>query len=149
MKFPSPCLVGLVLLLPLPLFGESVNLVEQGKLTVGLWGCTECHVITKDDKSVKAGPSLYDVFHTEPRSIEVLLPATATKTTVKADHDYFLNSVRKPADALVIAEAGPNQGTPYPAIMPQYAKEIVSDADLEAVWHFLHNSAEPARFSTR
>ena len=125
---------------------EQVNMVDQGKQAYSTWGCAECHVSTKDDPSIKTGPSLYNLFLTNPRDREVIVPATGKKTTVKADLDYFKKSVRNPAETLAIAETGNTKGAGYPAIMPQFVPQMVSDDDLESIWHYLRHAAdEPQR----
>ena len=32
-------------------------MVEHGKKTFELWGCAVCHVTTKEDNSIKTGPT--------------------------------------------------------------------------------------------
>jgi hypothetical protein len=123
---------------------EQINLVAKGDETFHLWGCSECHVSTKDDNSIKTGPSLYNLFQTQPRSIEVV-DAAGKKSTVTADHDYFMSSVRKPAEQLAIAESGATKGTAYPAIMPQFPAEIIKDSDIESIWHYLRHSADEGK----
>jgi hypothetical protein len=132
----------------LTLYGqaEQVNLVEQGKQAFSTWGCAECHVSTKDDLSLKTGPSLYNLFQTIPRDRQVLQQATGKTVTFKADHDYFKNSVRNSMENLAIAESGATTGQSYPAIMPPFAVATVSEADLESIWHYLRHAAdEPLR----
>ena len=124
------------------LHAEQVNMVELGDKTFHLWGCAECHVTTKNDISIKTGPSLYNLFTTTPREIEVIAGEGGKKNTVKADRDYFLHSVRKPAEQLKISENGPTKGTAYAAIMPQFTVENVTDSDLEAIWHYLRHAAD-------
>ncbi len=133
---------AIILILPASrLAAEQVNMVEHGKKTFELWGCAVCHVTTKDDNSLKTGPTLYNSFTTTPRDLAVMT-ADGKKTTVKADRDYLMQSVRKPTEFLAIAESGPTKGTAYAPIMPQFPAEIVTDADLEAIWHFLRNAAD-------
>ncbi len=132
--------------LSFPAVAEQVNLVEQGKQAYSTWGCAECHVSTKDDLSIKTGPSLYNLFLTTARNREVMVPATGNNDTIKADHAYFINSVRNSAESLAIAETGNTKGAAYPAIMPQFAPQLVADDDLESIWHYLRHAAdEPQR----
>ena len=63
-------LIPLVVLAPL--HAEQVNLVQKGAEAFQVWGCATCHAIDKDDVSIKSGPSLYDLFQTEPRDREVV-----------------------------------------------------------------------------
>jgi hypothetical protein len=138
-------LVQLGLLLAAPLQGEEANLVEKGKEAFQVWNCATCHAIDRDDVSVKTGPSLYNLFQNPPRDREVLVPATGSKATIKADKDYFLNSVRNPAAQLACAEKGQTKGEAYPPIMPQFTAEVITDANLESLWHYLRFSAESGK----
>jgi hypothetical protein len=135
-------IAALMLLAAAPLQAEQVNLVQAGAEAYQLWGCATCHAIDKDDASIKSGPSLYNLFQTTPRDREVHDPSSNTKITLKADKDYFLNAVRNPARHLAYAEKGPTKGEAYPAIMPLFTAEVVSDANLEAIWHYLLNASE-------
>lgn len=123
-----------------PLGAEQVNLVQKGEEAFQLWGCATCHAVDKDDVSIKSGPSLYDLFQNEPRQREVA-DAGGTRSKVAADKNYFIDSVRNPAGRLAIAEKGPTAGEAYPPVMPQFTAEVVSDANLEAMWHFLRHAA--------
>lgn len=123
------------------LHAEPVNLVKKGEEAYQLWGCATCHAVAKDDLSIKSGPSLYDLFQTEPRSREVLDPASGKTITVPADKAYFIDSVRNPGPRLAIHEIGPTKGEAYPPVMPQFTAEVVSDANLEAMWHYLRHAA--------
>lgn len=124
-----------------PLHAEQVNLVQKGAEAYQIWGCATCHAIDKDDVSIKSGPSLYDLFHTAARDREVVEAAGGKKGPAKADKAYFIESVRNPAARLAVAEKGPSSGEAYPPVMPQFTAEVVSDANLEAIWHFLRHSA--------
>ncbi len=125
-----------------PVLAEQVNLVEQGKQAFSTWGCAECHVSGKGDPSIKTGPSLYNLFLTSARTREVMVPASGKNTTITADHDYFINSVRNPGESLAIAETGNTKGVNYPAIMPRFVPQMVSDDDLESIWHYLRHAAD-------
>lgn len=121
---------------------EQIDAVAQGKKVFESMGCIVCHSTAKEDASVKTGPNLYGVFLTQLREVETVLPETGKKMMVKADKDYFLNSVRKPWDELAVAESGPTKGSAYPAIMPTFAPEVITDPDLEAVWHYVRTLAD-------
>jgi hypothetical protein len=123
---------------------EPVDLVAKGGEAFHLWGCAECHAVAKGDDSIKSGPSLYNLFTTEPRQREVA-DAEGHKRAIKADRAYFMNSVRNPGDDLAVAEVGATKGTAYPPIMPKYVPEIVSDAALETIWHYLRHQAEEGK----
>ena len=127
-----------------PLGAQEIDYVAKGKETFGLWGCAECHVSTRDDNSIKTGPSLYNLFQLQPRD-RAVNDATGKAQTIKANKEYFLKSVRQPALHLAISESGPTKGTAYPAIMPQFTPALVSDADLEMIWHYLHHAADDGK----
>ncbi len=133
----------------LPAFGqEQFDAVAHGKEVFSSMGCVECHVVEKDDNSMKTGPNLFGLFLTEAR-IREIGPEGARKT-VKADKAYFMNSVRQSWDELAVAERGPTKGTTYLQVMPQYGAEILPDQDLESLWHYLRtltdkNQAGPAK----
>ncbi|HBE23610.1 MAG TPA: hypothetical protein DDW21_09300, partial [Verrucomicrobiales bacterium] len=81
------------------------DLVAKGGEAFHVWGCAECHAVAKGDDSIKSGPSLYNLFTTEPRQREVA-DAEGHKRAIKADRVYFMNSVRNPGDDLAVAEVG-------------------------------------------
>ena len=121
---------------------EPLNLVEQGKQAFSVWGCAECHASIKNDQSIKTGPSLYNLFLTNPRDREVLDPVSGKKIVIKADRDYFTKSVRSAQENLSIVEVGATKGQAYPPIMPQFAPAMVSDSELESIWHYLRHAAD-------
>ena len=132
----------IIFCLSLPAIAEQVNLVDQGKQAFSTWGCAECHASVKEDQSIKTGPSLYNLFLKDPRDREVLVPASNTKIVLKADHDYFMKSVRNSQENLAIAEVGATKGEPYLPIMPPFAPTTVTDSELESIWHYLRHAAD-------
>jgi hypothetical protein len=120
---------------------EEIDAVAAGKKTFELHGCMVCHGVTKGDAAVHTGPSLYGLFLNDARDREVVGPDGA-KRMQKADKDYLRNSVRRSADALAVAEAGATKGNAYPAAMPSYSPQVVSDADVENLWHYLRTLAD-------
>jgi mono/diheme cytochrome c family protein len=118
------------------------NAVQRGKEVFETMGCIVCHSSVKDDPSAKTGPNLHGLFLTEPREREVMVPATGEKKKVKADQAYFNDSIRKSWDLLAISEKGDTKGTAYGAIMPMFAPEVISDEDLESIWHYVRTMAE-------
>lgn len=122
--------------------GELVNAVEEGRKVMDTMGCTECHVIAKNDDSLKTGPTLWGLFGKYPRDREVGMQGSDERKTVKADKDYFINSVRKSWDQLAVAESGETKGEAYLPIMPLYPKEVISDEDLEMMWHYVRTLAD-------
>ena len=121
---------------------EKFDAVAQGQEVFESMGCIVCHSTTKDDVSLKTGPNLFGLFLTEPREVETVEAASGKKRMVKADKAYFLNSVRKSWDELAVAESGETKGTAYPAIMPMFTVEVIPDADLESIWHYVRTMAE-------
>lgn len=119
--------------------GEFDAVKRGGELFESM-GCIVCHSVAKDDPSAKTGPNLHGLFLTNPRDREVL--AKNKKQSVKADRAYFQRSMRSSWDELAIAESGPTKGTPYGAIMPSFAPEVISDEDLEAIWHYVRTLAD-------
>lgn len=120
----------------------EIDAVAAGKKVFETVGCSECHTVTKGDPSHKTGPNLHGLLLANPRDRKV--KAGEKEITVKADRAYFERSLRKAWDELAIAEQGPTTGQAYLAIMPNYTKELVSDEDMEAVYHYLRTLAEGA-----
>ncbi len=114
--------------------------VKRGGELFETMGCIVCHSVAKDDLATKTGPSLHGLFVTNPRDREVL--GKKKRQSVKADRAYFQRSMRNSWDELAIAESGPTKGTPYGAVMPSFAPEVISDEDLEAVWHYVRTLAD-------
>jgi cytochrome c2 len=116
--------------------------VAKGKEVFENMGCAECHVVAKNDDSLKTGPSLFGLFLNKPREREIGVVGSDGRKKVKADKAYFLNSVRKSWDALAVAESGPTSGETYLPVMPMYTQEVISDHDVESVWHYLRTLAD-------
>lgn len=124
---------------------DEFDAVAQGKEVFETMGCMECHVIAKDDNSLKTGPSLFGLFVNEARERETGLVGNDKRKKVKADKAYYLNSVRKSWDELAVAESGPTKGETYPPVMPMYTREVISDQDVESVWHYLRTLADDGK----
>ena len=61
-------LVWILSLLALPVSAqEEVNAVAQGKQAFATYGCITCHVVDKNDNSLRTGPSLYGLFVNDVR----------------------------------------------------------------------------------
>jgi len=120
----------------------EVDAVAAGKKVFETVGCSECHTVTKNDPSNKTGPNIFGVFLTTPRERKVMI--AGKETIVKADRAYYERSLRKSWDELAIGEHGPMKDVAYTAIMPNYVKELVSDEDMESVYHYLRTLAEGA-----
>lgn len=121
---------------------DEFDAVAEGKRFFETTGCVVCHVVAKDDVSLKSGPSLNGLFTNKQREREVGEANSTDRKKVVADKAYFLRSVRKAWDELAVAESGPTKGAMYLPIMPMYQKEVVADQDLEAVWHYLRTLAD-------
>ena len=143
MKITLLSTIATIFTAPLAFAEETYDAVAHGKEVYSSVGCIECHTFEKGDRSFKTGPNLYGLFLTKPREREVLIPNDKSRKTVKADRSYFDDSIRKSWDQLAISEYGPTEGEPYKAAMPIYPKEIISDADLDALWHYLRTLADP------
>ena len=120
----------------------EIDAVAAGKKIFETVGCSECHTVTKDDASNKTGPNLFGLLLTTPRDRKVMI--AGKETIVKADRVYFEKSLRKSWDELAVGEHGAMKDTAYPAIMPNYVKELISDDDLDSVYHYLRTLAEGA-----
>jgi len=121
---------------------EEYDAVQRGREIYETMGCIVCHSTTRDDPAAKTGPNLHGLFLTEPREREAAAPASGEKKKVKADKAYFTDSIRKSWDLLAVAESGPTNGTAYGAIMPMFSPEVISDEDMEAIWHYVRTLAE-------
>jgi len=120
---------------------EEVDAVAAGKKAFENYGCMVCHGVTKGDAAVRTGPPLHGLFLNDPRDREVV-GGNGEKRTLKADKEYFLDSVRRSADVLAVAESGATKGAAYPAGMPSFSPQVVSDAEVENIWHYLRTLAE-------
>ena len=116
---------------------DEVNAVIEGKKAFETYGCMVCHAVKDTDKSVRSGPNLYSLFQNTPRDREVLSSTSGIKVNVKANKTYYLNSVRKSWDVLATHESGPNKGQAFPKVMPMYSKEVITDQQVEFIWHYL------------
>ncbi len=143
-------LVWILSLLALPVLAqEEVDAVAEGKQAFATYGCITCHVVDKNDNSLRTGPSLYGLFVNDPREREVSVPGTEGKKKVKADRSYYQDSVRKSTDVLAIAESGETKGTAYPAAMPMYTAEVISDQAVEHIFHYLRTLADEGQTGPR
>lgn len=122
---------------PALLAQEKIDAVAEGKKTFDTMGCMECHTSSPKDDSIKTGPTLYGLFTKYAREREVQPKGKTEFSKAKADRDYFNRSVRQSWDELAVAESGPTKGAAYPPAMPMYPKEIITDHDLDNLWHYL------------
>ncbi|MFK7850774.1 MAG: cytochrome c family protein, partial [Akkermansiaceae bacterium] len=118
----------------------EIDAVAEGKEIFESIGCSECHTVEKGDMSLKSGPNLYGLFLKDIRERKVVIKKK--ETMVKADREYFNDSLRKSWDALAVAEVGPMKGTAFQPLMPIYVKELVSDDQMDSLWHYLRTLAD-------
>lgn len=120
-----------------------VDFVALGRERFESVGCSACHSVKKNDSAVTSGPNLYGLFKREPRLREVIEGAAGQRFTVRADATYLRESLRRPAAQLAIAEHGAKRGEAYPALMPTFTSEIVSDVQLQAIGAYLATLNDP------
>lgn len=112
------------------------DLVATGKELFTQVGCEACHRVEPNDAAVSSGPNLYGLFRNEPRNREVA-EAEGHRFQVKAGREYLHRSVRAPTEQLAISEQGENKGQPYLPVMPPFAPEVLSDAQIDAIGDYL------------
>lgn len=120
----------------------EIDAVAEGKKVFELFGCMVCHGVAKDDAAQRTGPPLHGLFLSDVREREVLDPISGERRMVKADKGYYLDSIRKSMSLLAVAESGPAEGDAYPAAMPSYSREVISDPQVEFMWHYLRTLAD-------
>jgi mono/diheme cytochrome c family protein len=113
------------------------DLVAFGKETFEAVGCMACHLTESGSSAVSSGPNLYGLFRPEPRAREIVEGGEGHRFQVKAGREYLHHSVRDPADQLAVAESGATQGQPYLPVMPPFAKEVLSDQQIDAIGDYL------------
>ena len=122
---------------------DLVDFVALGKETFESVGCTACHLVEPSETAVSSGPNLFGVFRREARPREVVEGAEGHRFMVKANREYLLRSLRAPAEQLAVAESGPTLGQAYLPIMPAFAKEVLSDQQIDAIGDYLATLNEP------
>jgi hypothetical protein len=115
---------------------ELKDLVALGKEAFTQLGCEACHLVEANSTAVSSGPNLFGLFRNDPRNREVV-EGEGHRFQIKAGREYLHRSVRTPADQLAVAESGETRGQPYLPVMPAYAKETLSDAQLDAIGDYL------------
>ena len=115
---------------------ELKDLVAMGKELFTQVGCEACHRVEPNDAAVSSGPNLYGLIRSEPRNREVV-EGEGHRFQIKAGREYLRRSVRTPADQLAVAERGDTKGQPYLPVMPPYTKDVLSDAQIEAIGDYL------------
>ena len=122
---------------------ELKDLVALGKETFTQLGCEACHLVEPNSTAVSSGPNLFGLFRVDPRTREVVEGGEGHRFQIKANREYLHRSVRAPADQLAVAESGATQGQPYLPVMPAFPKEILSDAQIDAIGDYLATLNEP------
>jgi mono/diheme cytochrome c family protein len=112
------------------------DLVAMGKELFTQVGCEACHRVEPNDAAVSSGPNLYGLIRTEPRNREVV-EGEGHRFQIKASREYLRSSVRAPADQLAVAEHGDTKGQPYLPVMPPFTKDVLSDAQIDAIGDYL------------
>ena len=125
------------------------DLVALGKESFTQLGCEACHLVEKDSAAVSTGPNLFGLFRAEPRTREVVEGGEGHRFQVKANREYLHRSVRAPAEQLAVAESGATSGQPYLPVMPPFAKETLSDAQIDAIGDYLATLNDAAESRSR
>jgi mono/diheme cytochrome c family protein len=119
------------------------DLVALGKEAFTQTGCEACHQVEPDSTAVSSGPNLFGLFRTDPRNREVVEGGEGHRFQIKAGREYLHRSVRAPTEQLAVAESGATRGQPYLPVMPPFAKENLSDAQIDAIGDYLATLNEP------
>jgi hypothetical protein len=112
------------------------DLVALGKETFTQVGCEACHRVEPGDAAVSSGPNVFGLFRAEPRTREVV-EGEGHRFQVKAGREYLHRSIRAPGDQLAVSESGANKGQPYLPVMPAFSREMLSDAQIDAIGDYL------------
>ena len=128
--------------------GESnesslIDIVVRGKELFHSVGCEACHLVEPGGESVSSGPNLYGLFRVPARTREVVEGGEGHRFQIKVNREYLHDSIREPAQQLAVAESGATRGVAYPALMPAFTKEIVSDEQIEAIGAYLATLNDP------
>lgn len=116
---------------------KQIDLVSYGRDVFHTVGCAECHSESKTDASVKTGPNLYGLFQKDARRRSILTGGEQHLAVIRADRNYFQQSLRKPNEDLAITEKGPKKGEPYLPVMPPYPQNFLSDFKMQAIYQYL------------
>ena len=116
---------------------ELVDFVAQGQELYRGLGCVSCHSVGKGDSSVRLGPNLFGLFTLNPRDREIAVSASGDRFVIEADRSYLHRSIRSANAELPIREIGEDKGEPYPANMPSYGEDMISDNQIDAIGAYL------------
>jgi mono/diheme cytochrome c family protein len=115
---------------------ELKDLVALGKELFTQVGCEACHRVEPNDAAVSSGPNLYGLLRPEPRNREVA-EAEGHRFQIKAGREYLRRSLREPGEQLAVSESGENKGQAYLPVMPAFNRELLSDAQIDAIGDYL------------
>jgi mono/diheme cytochrome c family protein len=121
-----------------------VDTVALGKEMFESVGCSACHLVERSDTAVSSGPNLFGLFRAEPRVREVV-EGEGHRFQVKVGREYLHRSVRAPADQLAVAESGSKRGEAYLPAMPPFTKDVLGDAQIDAIGDYLATLNEPGQ----
>jgi cytochrome c553 len=116
---------------------ELVDFVALGRETFTAVGCEACHQVEANSTAVSSGPNLFGLFRREPRTREVVEGGEGHRFQIKASREYLHTSVRDPAHQIAVTESGEKRGEAYLPVMPPFAKEILSDLQIDAIGAYL------------
>ncbi|HET9396771.1 MAG TPA: c-type cytochrome, partial [Nitrospiraceae bacterium] len=115
---------------------STVDSTGLGRETFESVGCSACHFVEKSATAVSSGPNLFGVFRREPQVREVV-EGNGQHLRIKASREYLHRSIRSPAAQLAVRESGPSRGQSYPPAMPAFSAEVLSDAQIDAIYEYL------------
>lgn len=116
---------------------QLVDYVQLGEQHFKDFGCAECHAVKAGDTAVKSGPNLFGLFQERPREIEIIEGGEGHHFSLKADHQYLINSLREPQYQIAIGREGAYKGKAYQPIMPPYNEQILTNRQLTAIGAWL------------
>ena len=123
---------------------DLVDFVARGKELFTTVGCEACHQVEPGSTAVSSGPNLWGLFRRDARSREVAEGEAGHRFQVKANRDYLLRSIRDPGAQLAVGESGPMRGQAYLPVMPPFARDVLSDEQIEAIGAYLATLNAPA-----
>ncbi|MFS1422833.1 family 16 glycoside hydrolase [Shewanella sp. 10N.286.48.B5] len=113
------------------------NVVNMGEKAFKNKGCKECHEVNPSAKSVKTGPGLYGIFSPKVKQLTVFDPAENHKSTVNADKEYFMSSIRKSSRHIAVRKQRDGIEKVFLPIMPSFNGEIIKESEAEALYAYL------------
>jgi hypothetical protein len=125
--------------------GNLKDFVALGKETFESVGCMACHLVEPSDTAVSSGPNLFGLFRPEPRAREIVEGSEGHRFQIKAGREYLNHSIRAPADQIAVAESGAKKGEAFLPIMPAFAKEVLSDQQIDAIGDYLATLNPPGQ----